>query len=575
MQDMKRGLAAPLLFLGLALAAFGSVHALPALWLATLVALALAHVCLPATAAKRTWGSVGVAVLLFAGWLVVENRWLSPSYSAAGTFHAAFLAAGYAVGRRAAGESTRTLFHVALAFGACIAGWALWQRVGGVARAQALFETPATMTAAINLVLLPAIVVRVSGRGGFTLASLVSVLMAGLVAADSRGGWLAFAAGLLAASVVMRHAGVVVDRRSLRTVAYAIVAGWVLGWVSQFAPDALALLPGGGPERAAELRHSMLSADAVRSGVARLSLYELALRSIEPSTLFSGAGYLAFYYVLESVRLDIPSFENSISYFVHNDYLQTLFELGLPGFAGLFAVVALPLLAAWQSMALLPDPKERLALCALWAALASMAAHAMVDFPFYIPVCLLLYGMGSGVIARLSSQTVASSPLLKEHVPEAFGRAAYAASATLVAWLVLTPVAAQAAAANAHRHWRAGDGEKAAYWFEFARRTDPRDWRYHWYAGQFWFLQAGQSRKLEAAALADRAFSDGVAANPREVRNVVGRLATHRELRGLLAQPASAERMRQWARLAIELSPYDRGVQREVMLVDKRFGRPK
>ena len=138
------------------------------------------------------------------------------------------------------------------------------------------------------------------------------------------------------------------------------------------------------------------------------------------------------------------------------------------------------------------------AIVAASAALASMAAHALVDFTFYVPICLLMYGAGMGFLdTRLSS---AGADHTQPSLPKGrLRRGAFAALATLAAWALATPVAAQAAAGYAHRQWQAARGESAAYWFEVARRVEPRDWRYHWYAGQFWYAQAQANRKPEAA----------------------------------------------------------------------------
>src|SRR5262249_20527217 len=113
-----------------------------------------------------------------------------------------------------------------------------------------------------------------------------------------------------------------------------------------------------------------------------------------------------------------------------------------------------------------------------------------------------------------------------------------AAVATLFVWTLLRPAAAEACALRANQQWRASHAENAAFWFELARRVDPADWRYHWYAGQFWFTQARVAPSAAAADRADAAFAAGVAANPREVKSVIGRLATQRRMRDVLSAPA-------------------------------------
>jgi hypothetical protein len=136
------------------------------------------------------------------------------------------------------------------------------------------------------------------------------------------------------------------------------------------------------------------------------------------------------------------------------------------------------------------------------------------------------------------------------------------------------PAAAEGAAGYAHRQWRSAHGESAAYWYEVARALEPRDWRYHWYAGQFWLAQAVQNRKPEAAQQADQAFAAGFAANPREVRNLLGRITTHRALRTVLAAPADGPTVIQWSERAIELAPDNSLARTERALVLKELNSP-
>jgi hypothetical protein len=290
------------------------------------------------------------------------------------------------------------------------------------------------------------------------------------------------------------------------------------------------------------------------SSVARLDLWRLAFGAIATPSIVTGSGYLSFYYLLESGRGAVGF--NEVTYFAHNDYLQVLLELGMPGLAGLLLLVALPQSLAWRAAAA-PALERRLMAVALSAALGSMAIHGLVDFPFYVPVCLLIYGGALGVADSLRSV----------HAPVRLPRVVSVAGGTLGMWVLLTPLVAQAAASHADHQWRSGRGESAAYWFEVARRIESRDWRYHWYAGQFWHAQAQMNQRPEAARLADAAFAAGYAANPREVRNLLGRISTHLRLRGLLTEPADQATLQGWADTALALAPQDRAVQAERNLV--------
>jgi hypothetical protein len=203
----------------------------------------------------------------------------------------------------------------------------------------------------------------------------------------------------------------------------------------------------------------------------------------------------------------------------------------------------------------------------------SMAVHSLVDFPFYIPVCVLMYGaligLNDAIVLRAG---LCPAFLLPDGVLAVrIRRALVAAVATVAVWILALPVAAEGASAFAQRQWRGGNGESAAFWFEAARRLDRRDWRYHWYAGQFWMAQAAGRSSRAAARLADAAFSAGFAANPREAQNLYSRIVLHSRLRALLPSAADAQTMRNWANHAVELAPTDAVVRAERERVFKQF----
>ena len=261
-------------------------------------------------------------------------------------------------------------------------------------------------------------------------------------------------------------------------------------------------------------------------------------------------------------------YDQAATYFVHNDYLQTLLELGVPGLLGLLLVVVLPLGQAWRALPGLGE--RRVALIAVIAATSTMAVHGLVDFPFFIPLCVLMYGAALGLCDVLAPPP----PVRLSWLPAPAVRVGLAALAALAIWILGTPVAAEAAALYAQRAWRALDQERAAYWFEAARRLDPRDWRYHWYAGQFWVNLAAARADPAAARLAEIALAASVAANTREVRSLHDRIVLHRRLRKLLAAPADPETLRAWSARAVRLSPTNPEVLAEHARVLKQFPPP-
>lgn len=552
--DWKRGLAAPFLFVGLALAAYGSREGSPGAWSAALASIALAAHLLGPAAAAWAVSPLSVAVVGFAAWLAISNVAFNPSYNAAAQYHAALLVAGFALGRRAAGDAA-VLLRPALLVACGLAAWAVWQRAQGMVRPSAVFETPATLAAVLNLCLLPAIVCAMSSRPSRWLLAAALLMATAVFLTLSRGGWLGLAAGALVAVLAARWLGV------------QLVAPRLAFVVALPALGILAILIG-----PAVL--SMTGDDAVRSSAARLGLYGLALDALSLRTLLVGDGYLAFYYLLEAGRADIPTYEQANTFFVHNDYLQVLRELGIPGLAGLLAMVLAPIVLVWRHRSTL-DGTARGVSVAVLASLATMAVHACVDYPFYIPVCLVLYGAGLGLLdATLASVSSKAGPTLPMAQRSAMRRGLTAAAGTLAAWVLVAPLGAQAAAQHAARQWAAGHAQSAAYWFEAARVIEPRDWRYHWQAGEFWLVQAEVGQRRAAADLADRAFAAGFSANPREARNLLGRVALHRRLGALLTDPAPVSTQISWAEEAVRLLPHDPGAHDERERVLEQ-GRPR
>lgn len=535
-----------LLLFGLALAAKGSVAASPALWGAAVLVLVIVAWLFDRPDAPLKLTPLAAAVFGYAAWLLILNQWVNP-YNAAASYDAAFLVAGFVIGWRAGRERLGLLFALALAFTAALAVWSIWQRISAAApRGHAVFETPATFASTINLLLVPGLVVVAAGkRNPWLLGSLV-VLAAALVGTASRGAWLALGMSALAALVLWRRAAMSSDRR-LAMLAAVVGAGIVLSLLTP-------------------LTKQLAFGTVVESGGNRLDLYKAAIAALDESSLIFGSGYLNYRYVLEAARPTIPGYVQGITFFVHNDYLQALLESGLPGLAFLALMATLPAVYAWRQLPQAP-PDDRPMIIALGAGMSSMAVHALMDFPFYIAMCLVIYGACAGLLCAFEPRR---EPRIRTERPTAARQLAQVVRALVVAglfWVLARPVAAETAAYYASREWSEGRVNAAAYWFEAARRIESKDWRFHGLVGEFWFVQAQAGTNVAAARLAERAFEDGIAANPREVSNLLWLIGTHIHLRKLLPEPADAAKLRRWADQALALAPLDPRVRLQRDLV--------
>lgn len=537
---------APLFLLSLALACAGSIFGTVAPWALSALAMAAAGWAGATDGPPQTW--LSLAVLGFTAVVVANVLLIGPYYTPAGLYHPLLLLAGFWGVRQFEPGAMRKSAYAALALGGVLSVWGLMQLgLFGMSRAQAFFETPATYAAVINLLLVPVAAAILVGRRGTALAASAVALAAALFAAESRGGSVAFAAGLGIAIILALRAGVL-QRRALGFALVLIAAGWIVAGTLRALPSTQQQAPPSVTARA-------------ESSLSRLELYALSWKAWREQPL-SGTGYLTFRYTLEQGRAQVPSYgAANETWFVHNDYLQTLQELGPAGLLILLGLTVLPPIVGYRRLPALAN-EDRPAVVALASALAAMSVHALVDFPFYIPVCLLLYGALLGAFDRRMS--AARSEVAPAWASTQWFRAARAGAVTVAAVVLLRPVAAEAAAGWALQKSASGDSPSAAFWIGAARRFDPRDWRYHWYAGQFWHSQAARSGKREAATFAADAFAQGFGANPLEVRNLLGMIAVHRNYRHLLASPADPVEMQQWRDRAAALAPLSPDVQREL-----------
>jgi hypothetical protein len=569
----RKGAHALFLFFGVLVSAWASGTAEAAVWHWACALLLLALAIQWAVHPAPSW--TGAAVGALAGWTLFHTVFLAESYSPAGLYQPLFLLAGFALGRRSTAGTNATPTAVAMWSVVAIACFSLASSAYAGGAAAAPFETPAVLAAVINLALLPVLVHSLWGpKVPPMLCFAQAILFAGLVGASSRGGWIGVLVGLGFATVVLRARRPEWPNIAATVLSCALGGGLALLLrlaTPLVAPDA----PGQVPRAWAGLPTLFGSTSVLQldSSVSRLELYSLALEAAL-ARLPLGAGYLSFGHILEAGRERVPSFgSESVTFFVHCDYLQALLELGVPGLLTLLMVTLLPLaLVLRHRTRLMPETLVPAAACS--AAVAAMAFQAGVDFPFYIPICLALFGLQLGTLDRIVNRQQAGAPALfsqRRQRPALSSLRRVAVAIGLV--LLIVPVAAELSLAYGKARWKEGLGEEAAYGFELARRLQPSDWRYAWFAGKFWTAQAAGTRNAEAAKLADAAYASGFAASPMEVKNLLGRIEVHRNLGQLLPSAASAGELEAWSAKALALAPLNPRVRTERIFVLEKSGK--
>jgi len=104
----------------------------------------------------------------------------------------------------------------------------------------------------------------------------------------------------------------------------------------------------------------------------------------------------------------------------HNEYLQVLAELGIPGMAGIIVLISLAIGTSWIRCRSLATESQRLEFLLLTAGLVVVSAHAVVSFPFHLPITALLFVT---ILGLASSSYFGERAILRAHLVGTTARA--------------------------------------------------------------------------------------------------------------------------------------------------------
>lgn len=490
---------------------------------------------------------IGVAVALFGGWLLVNAAFVTPYYSAESLYRPVLLLLGFLAASSLDRQGLVVLFRAGAGLLAVLVLLGLaqfflgfWHLAQNAQRAAAVFVTPNTFAAAINLALLPVLALAVLRRGGGGAVFLSLWMFAGLLATESRGGYLGFAAGF--AYIVL---GAALTRRRQ---AFPMVVKAFGGLLAAAAVFALALFAVRHSGRLDGFGETLLS----RGFNYRLELAEVALHHVLDHPL-SGFGANMFRSIYEMERPAGIAY-STIYQYAHNDYLQIWLEFGVIGAGLLIAVAALALRTGVSRDV---PPEESAARLACGAALASVLAHAAVDFPLYVPFLLMGTGAYLGAMAVYRGD---DERLLRGLAP-ALARIAPIRSPLLAALLLLlvawmsAPMVAEMAAQRSLVALFAGNLEGGLRWQTVARALEPRNPVHYWAEGVMWREQASATGSKALARKADEMFAAGMRANPYEIVNHLERARLRRNQAALFDGPVPTEEVLAWTAEAVRLRP--------------------
>ena len=266
---------------------------------------------------------------------------------------------------------------------------------------------------------------RPSHRWIGAMAALAAIAAAacllGVVLSYSRAGIFV----VLAMSIVAGAVAISISRR--RSTAFVIAAVIT-------ATLASVLSMGGWRERFLQI------VDAPATLV-RLSIWQDTLRSVQEYWL-TGAGLGTFPYAFQRSAMYLP--QKTVDH-AHNDYLQWLLELGVPGATLLIGALGFVFITTIRGIQRAPiqavpsGPRRMYAIGALLGA-GGILTHAWVDFPLQIPAIAALTAILLGCASALASPRSSPKPQAEarkatiEPQAGAWGQAQEAATVLQGAW---------------------------------------------------------------------------------------------------------------------------------------------
>lgn len=223
--------------------------------------------------------------------------------------------------------------------------------------------------------------------GSALLFAVAACLLLGVVVSLSRMGFLSVLAAIALAALVI----------SLRHFRYPRNPRPAWQWAAVLTvPLVIAVFL---PTRELVLRFADLTATEEISRDDRIGIWKDTTKVIA-DYVWTGTGLGAYERGLYRHKIVAPT--RTVD-FAHNDYLQALAELGIPG-AVPAAALAILILSRLVSGVLRRESKNPEWATGLLAALLAIAVHSLADFNLYIPANALTFAWLSGAAASLETK---------------------------------------------------------------------------------------------------------------------------------------------------------------------------
>ena len=580
---LKRGPSGPLFFIGIG---FAIALLVPAsnnylIWWGGILLLSLGWLSGKNESFEIT--SLGTVFLLFLAILFLNILFVGAVQITDGLFVISYLLFGFLCITVLNNDQILSVFRIVVAVFSCLALWGIIQFTFGEgllrnfgSSAHTLFATPNSYAAAINLVLFPLLALYMAGKSSKFLYVSITLLFAGLITTQSRGGWVAFLIALIFLLLLVKY----VYRNYTSQHVYRLIAGGVVIMVILFVTKSSHELLNQDVAISADEQlviYKDIASDLVpvagiaASGSHRIDLYRVAIANMLENPLF-GIGYYHFYYYLHR---DMSERIEYVSRYVHNDYLQIGLETGTVGLVLLLLLIGLVFWQGIFTMKQLPE-NEQVILVGLLVSLTAYFAHAIVDFVMYVPVLVLMSGAYIAMVSRLTStQFKITFPSWMYYFstskwirPQAVK---FIFCLTVLAFL-FQPVFAQVCYNAANNELDKSNHGLALNLFEIARRFSPGQVKYYQTEANYWRDIAIIKSDKKAAKHADDLYRDAASANKFDPDSRLERAVLHRDWSNLLSNPAGGQKIISWFEYILEWRPHYNRVQAEYVRTLFQYG---
>jgi O-antigen ligase len=471
-----------------------------------------------------------------------------------------FLVSGYVLFLFASKHFIKNTFYLLVGVMLILSIWGNIQYLTGYGylvevgnRANAIFFTPNSFAASINIILLPLIILYLLGKEKKYLLTSILILFSALLVTQSRGGWVSFLSSLIFISILMKVLSVNFNPINFKKLVIGLCLVLTIYGVIEFSEFNLM-------NKSKNINDgNLIRSETIVSTLShRWELYRIAWQNIKEKPLV-GHGFHTYQYF--QMRDQKPPHLGNVTRFAHNDYLQLWMEAGVLGvilFVTIFIVLIHSLVVCVKKI----SRNDTCILISVIAGIGSFYVHALVDFVFYTPFILLMFASSLGVFNRIVSK------YQKSHVLNIYSKhmnfnLMKSLMALIGISLLSQPAIAHLSYDEAVRRTHRLDFEGALPYYELARRFAIYEPGYYWYEGAVWMNAVRAGEYKESAILADELFSRGMEASPFAVNNRLARAELHRDYGYLLDKQASLETVLSWNEQALVWRPNDPLVRME------------